>query len=176
MAGCCSIDPYTHFTTIIIGDGPLEIATALHLSSYGELTALVQSEFSQKRTEQFFSEFKPFIEENSEMPWNLEELEDDMHLILLNGHITIGKNNTIIIEDKEIYGKKIFSEYDTLKKIGFLNKTIQPYSKKEMYKKVSDNLWLLHPVDGQLHETIWRDAEDFAKYFVRGERENRRFK
>jgi len=170
MAGCCSIDPYIHFETIIIGDGPLEIATAFHLSSYGELTALVLSEFSRKNIRQFFDKFQSFIEENSEMPWNIEELEDDMHLILFNGHIISNHNNVVTIDDKEIYGKRIFSEFDTLKKIGFINKPFHIDSKKELYTKASERLWLLHPIDGQNHETIWRGAEDFARDFVNGER------
>ncbi|MDC3415200.1 hypothetical protein [Terrihalobacillus insolitus] len=169
MAGCCSIDPYIHFENIINGDGPLEIATAFHLSSYGDLTALVQSEYSKKKINQFFDDFQAFIEENSEMPWNIEELEDDMHLILFSGTITFDRNNKVTIDDKEIYGKRIFSKMDTLERSGLLKQPIQIESGKELYNKISKSLWLLHPIDGQPHETIWKKAEDFASFIVKGE-------
>jgi hypothetical protein len=112
--------------------------------------------------------------ENCEMPWNMEELEDDMHLILFNGYITFGHNNRIVIDGKEIYGKQLFLASDTLNKIGFPNKYLQIDSTKELYYRASENLWLLHSINDQSHEKIWREAEDFVKYFVKDK--NRRFK
>jgi hypothetical protein len=164
MVSCCSINPYTEFEVIIIGAGVPEISLAFHLTSYGIKTALVDEQNMDHRLKFFLKTFQDWIERDSGMPWTLQELKEDIHLILFEGDITIQNEQVICIDEHEIQGDRMVIKFDTFKKIGKPEHQNGIHFKNDAFKMVTSRLWITNPSLAEAdHQEIWRAGEHFSK-------------
>lgn len=170
MVSCCSIDPYTDFEVIIIGAGVPEISLAFHLTSYGVKTALVDEQNMDNRLKFFLKTFQDWIERDSGMPWTLQELKEDIHLILFDGDITIQNEQVIRIDEHEIQGDRTVVKFDTFKKMGKSEQQNNIHFKNDAFQRVTSRLWITNPSSAEAsHQEIWCGTEHFSEHLQRVE-------
>ncbi|MDW4322952.1 hypothetical protein QI078_13020, partial [Staphylococcus saprophyticus] len=52
------------------------------------------------------------------MPWTLQAIKEDMHLILFDGTITLEGEHAVRIDEHKIRGDRMVVPFDTFKQIG----------------------------------------------------------
>lgn len=154
--GCCVIDPFQHFDVIVVGADELGIATVMQLCSYGVKTALIDQKSLTENVLDLFRQYESYIETELGMPQSLQEIEDDMHLKLFEGIVKIGENQSVFIDDKEIFGENLIIQCSIDKTVWLNNKLL---------KEVSKGYWVRETV-AQNKERTWLLAEMMTKKFV----------
>lgn len=145
MVSCCSIDPYTEFEVIIIGAGVPEVSLAFHLTSYGIRTALADEQNVDNRLKDFLRTFQELIERDSGMPWTLQAIKEDMHLILFDGTITLEGEHAVRIDEHKIRGDRMVVPFDTFKQIGKPRNQNDIHFKNDPFQRVTNDLWITNP-------------------------------